>query len=85
MKHEDLKREDIVIFKRYDDILEREDYQDGNVIAVHPERNEVAICWLEGYSSRSDSIKYDKVVAKYDKDGEYMAFGSYRGNSILLD
>lgn len=85
MKHEDLKQNDIVIFKRYCDILEREDYQDGNVVAINPERKEVDICWLEGYSSRVDSIKYDKVIAKYNKEGEYMTFGAYKGNSILLE
>lgn len=84
MKHEDLKEDDIVIFKRYCDILDKEDYQDGSVVAVHPERKEVSICWLEGYSSRSDFVKYDKVIAKYDKNGENMTFGAYRGNSILL-
>lgn len=84
MKHEDLKEDDIVMFKRYDNLLDREDYQDGNVIAIYPECKEVDVCWLEGYQSRCDSVKYDKVIAKYDKDGEYMTFGNYKGNSVLL-
>jgi hypothetical protein len=44
LKHEDLKSNDIVIFKRYCDILKEEDYQDGNVIAVYPEYRQVDIC-----------------------------------------
>lgn len=84
MKHEELKDDDIVMFKRYDNALDREEWQDGNVISVHPERKEVSVCWLEGYSSRSDFIKYDKVIAKYDKKGENMTFGAYSGNSTLL-
>lgn len=85
MKHEDLKSNDIVIFKRYCDILEEEDFQDGNVIAVYPEHGEVDICWLEGFKSRTDSVKYEKVIAKYDTNGEHMRFGAYSGKSILLD
>ena len=85
MKHEELNSNDIVIFKRYCDILEKEDFQDGNVIAVYPERREIGICWLEGYKSRTDSIEYEKVIAKYDTNGKPMKFGVYSGTSILLD
>ncbi|WP_252251208.1 hypothetical protein [Clostridium sp. VAP52] len=85
MKHEDLKSGDIVIFKRYSNTLEEETFQDGYVIGVYTERKEVSICWLEGYKSRSDLIKYENVVAKYDKNGEHMKFGIYSGNSVLLD
>lgn len=84
MKHKNLKQSDIVLFKRYCDILGKEDYQDGSVIAVYPEIQKVSISWLDGYSSRVDEVEYEKVVAKYDDNGEYMDFGSYRGNSILL-
>ncbi|NFH01317.1 hypothetical protein FC831_13700 [Clostridium botulinum] len=85
MKHEDLKSGDIVIFKRYSDTLEEETFQDGNVIGVYPEIKEVDIVWLEGYKSKSDSVKYEKVIAKYDKNGKHMKFGIYSGNSVLLD
>lgn len=85
MKHEDLISSDIVIFKRYCDILEKEDFQDGYVIAVYPEHSEVDICWLEGYKSRTDSVKYEKVIAKADTNGELMTFGAYSGKSILLN
>lgn len=85
MKCEELKSNDIVIFKRYCDILEREDFQDGNIIAVYPEREEVDICWLEGYKSRTDSVKYEKVIAKFDINGKPMKFGIYSGKSILLN
>lgn len=85
MKHEELKREDIVIFKRYNDILEKEDFQDGYVIGIYPESKQVDICWLEGYKSRTDSVEYNKVIAKYDANGEEMKFGLYTGNSVLLE
>jgi hypothetical protein len=85
LKHEDLKQNDIVIFKRYCDILEREDFQDGSVIAVYPEIQKVAISWLEGYKSRVDEVEYIKVIAKYDPNGKSMKFGVFSGNSVLLE
>lgn len=85
MKHEELKQNDIVIFKRYCDILEREDFQDGSVIAVYSDINKIAISWLEGYKSRVDEVEYEKVIAKYDVNGKHMKFGVYSGNSILLE
>jgi hypothetical protein len=85
MKYEDLKQNDIVIFKRYCDILEREDFQDGSVITVYTDIKKVAISWLEGYKSRVDEVEYDKVIAKYDPNGENMKFGIFSGNSVLLE
>lgn len=84
MKVEDLKPGDIVIFKRYCEILKKEDYQDGNVIKVYPEDKRVDILWLEGYKSMLDSVNFNNVIAKHDKDGAYMKFGVYSGKSILL-
>lgn len=85
MKYKNLKSEDIVIFKRYCDILKEETFQDGNVLSVNPERKTVSILWLEGYKSRQDDIEFKKIVAKYDENGEYMNFGVYSGKSVLLN
>lgn len=85
MKHENLKSEDIVIFKRYCDILEKETFQDGSVLSVNLKRKTVSILWLEGYKTRQDDVVFDKVVAKYDKNGEHMKFGVYSGKSVLLN
>lgn len=84
MKHEELKENDLVIFKRYCDILKKNDYQDGNVIRVRPDSKMVDICWLEGYQSRIDTIDYKNVIAKHDRNGQVMRFGAYVGNSVLL-
>lgn len=84
MKHEYLKNQDIVIFKRYNDILEEDSYEDGFVIGVYPSHKEVDICWLEGYSSRTDSVKYEDVIAKSDDKGEYMSLGCFSGKFILI-
>lgn len=84
MKHEDLKNQDIVIFKRYNALLEEDCYEDGFVINVYPSHEEVDICWLEGYSSRTDSIKYKDVIAKADDNGEHMDLGDFSGKFILI-
>lgn len=85
MKHKEIKQDDIVLFKRHCNILNRETYQDGNVIFIDDERKLVSICWLEGYKSRNDDVPYEKVIAKYDPNGKYMEFENYSGTSILLE
>jgi len=85
MKYEELKHGDIIIFKRYCDIRKEESFQDGVVIAVHIKIKEINIGWLEGYKSRSDSVKYEKVIAKYDENGKNMRFDNITGKSILLN
>jgi hypothetical protein len=32
-----------------------------------------------------DSVGYEKVIARYDDNGEEMRFGAYSGKSILLN
>lgn len=84
MKHEQLKSGDIVVFKRYCDIYNEEVFQDGIVIGVYPKLKEIDISWLEGYKSRNDSVKYEKVIAKGDENGQHMRFNNIVGKSILL-
>ena len=85
MKHSNLNQGDIVIFRRYCDILERENYQDGSVIAVDLERQTVTISWLEGYKSRVDDVEFSKVVAKPSHDGDSMKLGVFSGKFFLLE
>ncbi|MBW9154274.1 hypothetical protein [Clostridium estertheticum] len=84
MKHKDLKQGDIVIFKLYDNEDKEESFKDGSVISVYSERKEVSISYLDGYKSRSDDVAFDKVIAKFDTNGEHMVFGNLSGTSILL-
>lgn len=85
MKHTELKQGDIVIFRQFCDILEREDYQDGSVISVDNERKKVTVCWLDGYKSRVDDIDFCKVIAKPSHDGEFMKLGVFSGKFFLLE
>jgi len=85
MKPTELKQGEQVVFLIYDDICEKEVYDTGNVIYVDDENKRIGISYLEGYKSRSDDFNYNKVIAKYDKNGEYMNFNGIKGNSILID
>lgn len=85
MKAKDLKDGDIVIFKQYSSILDKEDYQDGSVISVDVENKEVSVVWLEGLVSRTDDIPFEKLVAKFDESGEMMTFGVLSGTSVLIE
>lgn len=85
MKHIDLKENDLVLFKTYSDILKRDYAEVGNVIYVRNDNKTVAISWLDGYQSRSEDIKFNKVIAKIDKDnGEYGEIDDIRGYFIML-
>lgn len=86
MKHIDLKENDLVLFKTYSDILNRDYVEVGNVIYVREDNKTVAISWLDGYESRSEDIKFNKVIAKIDKDnGEYGEIDDIRGYFIMLE
>ena len=86
MKHINLKENDLVLFKTYSDILNRDYVEVGNVIYVREDNKTVAISWLDGYQSRSEDIKFNKVIAKIDKDeGEYGEIDGIRGRFIMLE
>ena len=86
MKHINLKENDLVLFKTYSDILNRDYVEVGNVIYVREDNKTVAISWLDGYQSRSEDIKFNKVIAKIDKDeGEYGEIDGIRGIFIMLE
>lgn len=86
MKHIDLKENDLVLFKTYSDILNRDCAEVGNVIYVREDNKTVAISWLDGYQSRSKDIKFNKVIAKIDKDeGEYGEIDDIRGYFVMLE
>lgn len=85
MKPTELKQGEQVVFLIYDDIFDKEVYEIGNVVNVDKERERIGVSWLEGYKSRNEDINYNKVIAKYDKNGEYMEFGNIKGNSVLIN
>ena len=93
MNVKDLKENDQVVFMVYSDLFEKKIYETGTVISVNQDAHAVAVCWLEGYRNRNDLgyrnrndlVDYEDMVAKYDKDGEYMKFGNISGPSVLLE
>lgn len=86
MKCSDLKFNDVVVFNVTVYAGGKEEIYDGNVISVNNERKTVCVCYLEGYKSRTDNIPFEKMIAKYDENGEEMLFGGWiRGKSILLE
>lgn len=86
MKCSELKEGDIVVFNVTVYAGRKEEVYDGNVIYVDKDRKTVCVCYLEGYKSRSDVIPFEKMIAKYDENGEEMLFGGWiRGKSVLLE
>ena len=86
MKCSELKQNDTVVFYVTTCTGGKEEVYDGNVIYVDKERENVCVCYLEGYKSRSDVIPFSKMIAKYDENGEEMLFGGcIRGKSVLLE
>lgn len=86
MEHIELKENDLVLFKTYSDILKRDCAEVGNVIYIREDNKTVAISWLDGYQSRSEDIKFNKIIAKIDKDnGRYDKIDNIRGYFIMLE
>ncbi len=85
MNINDLKQDDQIVFKLYSDIYKKKIYETGTVISANQEDHTVNVCWMEGYKNRNDIVAYGDMVAKYDKDGEYMRFGNISGPSVLLE
>lgn len=52
---------------------------------VNQDARAISVCWLEGYKNRTAMVDYEDMVAKYDKDGEYMKFGNISEPSVLLE
>lgn len=81
----DLKLHETVIFKVFNNILNREIYECGTVEEVDLNLNRVWISWLEGYKDRGNYFPFEKLIAVYDKDGEVMTFDTLTGPSVLLE
>lgn len=80
-----LKLHETVIFKVFNNILNREIYECGTVEEIDLNLNRVWISWLEGYKDRGNYFSFEKLVAVYDKDGEVMTFDTLTGPSTLLE
>lgn len=86
MKHIDLKENDLVLFKTCSDILKKDYVEVGNVVYIRGDNKTVVISWSEGYKSIIDSIDFNKVIAKIDKDeGEYGEIDDIRGYFVMLE
>lgn len=57
--------DDIVIFKKYDDIVKQDILQDGNII--YQNDNQYNILYLDGYKSEYEEIEKENIVAILDK------------------
>lgn len=84
-KCKDLKLHETVIFKVFNDILNREIYECGTIEEIDPTLNRVWISWLEGYKDRGNYFPFEKLVSVYDENGEQMTFGTLTGPSVLLE
>ena len=86
MKCSELKQGDVVVFNVTVYADGKEEVYDGNVIFVNDEKKTVSVCYLEGYKSRTDDIPFNRMIAKYDENGEEMTFGGWiKGKSALLE
>lgn len=54
----------------------------GNIVYIG--EGECNICWLQGHHSRNDEVKDDDIVSVYDKNGEVVCIGGFKGPSRIL-
>ena len=88
MKITDLKKNDIVLFQKYCDILKRETLYDGNVLSINQENKTIDVCYLEGYKSNIDTISFDKIAYYVDRNrenGQYMKVDGFSGWFIKIE
>ena len=85
MKCTDLKENDQVVFLTYSNRFRKKIYETGTVVFINHNDQTVSVSWLEGYKDRNSMVGFSDMVAKYDKDGEYMKFDNISGPSVLLD
>lgn len=79
-----LREGEQVVFLIYSGILNKKTPMDGSVIFVSPKTEKVAICWLEGYKSRTDFIPFCDMLAVHNPEGEMIKFGNLYGRSDRL-
>ena len=84
-KCKDLKLHETVIFKVFNNILNREIFECGTIEEIDLALNRVWISWLEGYRDRGNYFPFEKLVAVHDESGERMTFGTLTSPPILLE
>lgn len=84
-KCRDLKLHETIIFRVFNDILNREIYECGTVEEIDLSLNRAWISWLEGYNDRGNYFPFEKLIAVYDRDGDVMTFDTLTGPSVLLE
>jgi hypothetical protein len=59
------------------------EYEAGSVVCTNLDGT-IAICWLQGYKSRTDDVPMEDIVAVEDKRCKKLKIGSFRGRSRIL-
>ena len=61
------------------------DIYEGTVVSIDEAKRIVMVCYLYGYQSRTDDVKFDNLLAVLDKEnGTELTVGRFSGPSIDL-
>ena len=85
MRKSELKRGDSVVIKCIDYHTEEEIYDYGTIRLIDYEKKTAHIACLRGYKEEFEFVKFEKIIAVYNENGEMMKFGNISGKSILLE
>lgn len=87
MKISELKTGDEILFLMKDYYNKgQEIYEFGNIAHIEMDNKLVSVTYLEGYKSRSETIPFNKVIAKGDvENGISMKFEGVSGKGIFIE
>lgn len=60
-----------------------QEVESGNVVFLA--QDQLDVCWLEGFKSRNDSVRYEEVLAVHDGRGPEMTLGDFVGKGYLTE
>ena len=81
----DLRPDEEVVFLVYSRLFDRKVPVNGNVLSVDDTAKTVHVCYLEGYRSEAETVRYADMLAVFDPDGPFMKFDNIHGKSRLLE
>lgn len=61
----------------------REDIESGSVTCVS--ESFVDVCWLEGYKTRNDAVRFDEVLSIRDGRAPEVRLGDWAGHGYLTE
>jgi len=61
----------------------RDNVEDGSVIIKT--RDQLDLCWLEGYKSRNDTIDVSEVLAIMEKNGDAVEVFPFTGRGFMTE